>query len=266
MLHGVRLSNGRARWYRNRWVKTPLLHGARPYGADGSRDLTASTANTSVLLYNDALFALVENCLPFAVTTELDTVGAYDFQGALKTPMTAHPKRDTATGDLHFFGYDVRPPFVVYHVASTDGRLLRSEPITVTGPTMMHDFGLTEHYVVWLDLPVAFDGELAMHRRLPYRWSDTYPPRIGIMPRSGGNADIRWVNVDQSYAFHLANAHEDASGRINIDAVRYDGNAFNTTWEALGGVSSLNPEHPLMPVSGSTLYRLADRSSSQHGS
>ena len=64
MLHGVRISRGQALWYRNRWTRTPLLSGARPYRADGSRDLTASTANTSVLAYNDAIFALVENCVP----------------------------------------------------------------------------------------------------------------------------------------------------------------------------------------------------------
>jgi len=254
MLHGVRLQHGEATWYRNRWIKTPLLQGARPYRADGSRDLTASTANTSVLHYNEAVFALVENCLPFSVTLDLETIGPFDFHGMLKTPMTAHPKRDVMTGELHFFGYDVQPPFVTYHVASADGKLLRSEVIGVNGPTMMHDFALTEHHVVFLDLPVVFDMQLATQRKMPFRWSVDYPARLGVMPRSGGNADIRWIEVEPGYAFHIANAHEDSAGRILVEAVTYDERGFNTTWETLGGTSMLSGVHPLMPISGARFY------------
>jgi carotenoid cleavage dioxygenase len=252
MIHGVRLAEGRARSYRNRWVQTPILKGARPVRPDGTRDLTASTANTSVLSYAGAILALVENSLPFAMTPELATLGPYDFGGKLRTPMTAHPKFDVASGELHFFGYDFRPPFVTYHVASADGRLLRSEVIDVKGPTMMHDFGLTANHVVWLDLPVVLDMALTATSRMPYRWTDDYPPRIGIMPRTGGAADVRWLSVKPGYAFHVANAYEDDGGRIVIDAARYDREAINTTWRALGGASILKSEQPL---SGGVLYR-----------
>ena len=140
--------------------------------------------------------------------------------------MTAHPKIDPETGELHFFGYDARPPFVTYHVASADGRLLRSEPITVTGPTMMHDFGVTKNHVVWLDMPVVFDLALARKRGMPYHWSDQYPPRLGVMPKSdrssGGSTDVRWFSVKPGYSFHVANAHEDDRGAIIVEAINYD--------------------------------------------
>src|SRR3954453_21948255 len=48
MLHGVRLRDGRAEWYRNRWVRTRELDGAPFVGPDGV-DLTATPANTSVI-------------------------------------------------------------------------------------------------------------------------------------------------------------------------------------------------------------------------
>lgn len=255
MLHGVYLGDGQAKSYRNRWVRTPTLQGARPINPDGTRNLSASVANTSVLQYNDAIFALVENCLPFAITADLETIGSYDFQGKLKTAMTAHPKRDPTTGELHFFGYDFRPPFLTYHVASAAGQLLRSETISVTGPTMMHDFAITEHYIIWLDLPVVFDMKLAMNPGMPYRWSDEYPPRIGVMPRTGSGADTGWVSVEPGYSFHVGNAHEDSAGRIVLEAVNYDGQSFNSTWKPLGGVSTLRAGHALMPISGGTLYR-----------
>lgn len=68
MLHGVRLENGRARWYRNRWVKTPALEGAPLVREDGSIDLTASVAGTHIVEHGGRLLALQEANLPFEVT------------------------------------------------------------------------------------------------------------------------------------------------------------------------------------------------------
>jgi carotenoid cleavage dioxygenase-like enzyme len=255
MVHGVRLSGGHAAWYRNKWVQTPALHGARPVRADGTRDLTASTANTSVLGYDGKIFALVENCLPFALTDNLDTVGPYDFGGALKGPMTAHPKLDPVTGRLHFFGYDFRPPFLQYHVATADGRILRSVPISVTGPTMMHDFAVTEHYIAWLDMPVVFDLSRIGKPGMAYRWSDDYPTRIGVMPHDGSDADVHWFVVQPGYAFHVCNAHEDTQGRIVLEAVNYDRTSFNSLWKELGGYSVLSDSDKTKKPVGGAFYR-----------
>ena len=235
MLHGIRLARGRAAWYRNRWVRTPLLDGARPYRPDGSHDLTAGTANTSVLAFANKLFALVESSLPFEISDELATTGPFDFAGKLATPMTAHPKRDVASGELHFFGYDFRPPFVTYHVAAENGQLVRSMPVEVPAPTMMHDFALTEHHVIWLDQPVVFDRALAKRGAMPFRWSEDYPARLGVMDRA--TSELRWFGVSSGYAFHVANAYE-LQRSIVLEAVRYDRAAFEATWEVLGAPPS----------------------------
>jgi carotenoid cleavage dioxygenase len=252
MIHGVRLKDGKAEWYRNRWVRTPTMEGARPVNPDGTRNLAAGVANTSILPYDGQIFALVESALPFAVTPEMATVGPFDFGGHLRTPMTAHPKIDPDSGELVFFGYDMRPPFLTYHVASADGGLLRSEPISVTGPTMMHDFAITKNWVVWMDLPVVFDMALARKRGLPYHWSDQYPPRLGVMPRNGGAVEVRWFDVEPGYAFHVANAHEADGGRLTVESVRYDRTAFNAIWEELGGTSVLTER---ATPAGPKLYR-----------
>jgi len=248
MLHGVRLARGRASWYRNRWVRTPLLDGARPYRPDGTHDLMAGTANTSVLAFADKLLALVESSVPFEISDELATLGPFDFAGQLATPMTAHPKRDVASGELHFFGYDFRPPFLTYHVAAPDGRLLRSLLIEVPAPTMMHDFALTEHHVIWLDQPVVFDPALAKRGAMPFRWSADYPTRLGVMDRA--TSEVRWFGVSSGYAFHVANAY-DLERSIVLEAVRYDRAAFEATWEVLGAPPSGGEFHD----SGAHLYR-----------
>ncbi len=221
MLHGIELDEGRARWYRNRYVRTRQLSGDGTFVDDqGHVDLTVGPANTHVIGHAGRILALVESGYPYEVTPELDTVGAFDFDGRLRTAMTAHPKLDPGTGELHFFGYGFLPPYLTYHVADAAGTLVRSEQITVPGPTMMHDFNLTEHHVVFMDLPVVFDVELAMQGTMPYRWDDDYGARLGVLPRGGTDADVRWFEIDPCYVFHPMNAY-DGDGTITLDVARY---------------------------------------------
>ena len=221
MLHGVRLTDGKAAWYRNRWVRTrTFLEGARAMSETGQRDLTAGLANTHVVAHAGRILALVESSLPTEVTAELDTVGWYDFGGRLTTPMTAHPKTCPRTGEMLFFAYDFLPPFLTYHRADARGRLVQTEAIAVPGATMIHDFAITDRHVVFMDLPLIFDFEMVPTGNLPYRWSDEYGARLGIMPRAGGSKDVRWFEIAPCYVFHPLNAFEDG-GAVVVDVVRY---------------------------------------------
>lgn len=233
MIHGIRLHDGRAEWYRNRWVKTGALDGKPVVGPDGRLDLTAGRANTNVIRHADRILALVENALPHEVTPELDTLGPYDFDGRLTTAMTAHPKQDPVTGDLHFFGYGVLPPYLTYHRATADGKLAESLQITVPAATMMHDFAITEHHVVWLDLPVVLDRTL--NRPMPFRWDDRHGSRIGVM-RQDGTGQVRWFEIEDCYVFHVGNAHEDSAGRIVLDGLRYSRETFIELWDDMQGM------------------------------
>jgi carotenoid cleavage dioxygenase-like enzyme len=255
MVHGVRLSGGRAQWYRNRWVRTPLMDGERFDRSDRTSAFTRNTSNTSVIHHAGKILSLVENGFPWEITPELDSVGPWDFHGGLTTAMTAHPKVDPATGDLYLFGCASRPPYLTFHHVSAAGELVRSAEITVPGPTMMHDFAITRNHVLWLDLPVVFDLELTSRPGLPFRWSDTYGARIGVMPREGGNADVRWIDVEPGYAFHVANAHETPSGHLVLDAVTYDAASFNHVWADLGGLNTLSRTPARAAVGGGNLYR-----------
>ena len=221
MLHGVELSGGRARWYRNRWVRTRAFReDAQWLGPDGVPDLTVGRANTHVVCHAGRILALVESSFPTEVTAELDTVGVTDFAGRLHTAMTAHPKICPVTGELHFFAYSHMPPFLTYHRADRGGALVQSEAIEVPAPTMIHDFAITRDHVIFMDLPVVFDLELVQAGRLPYRWSDTYGARLGIMPRGGAGRDVRWLSVEPCYVFHPLNAFE-RGAEITLDVVRY---------------------------------------------
>ncbi|GHE28918.1 carotenoid cleavage dioxygenase [Streptosporangium violaceochromogenes] len=246
MIHGLRLRDGRAEWYRNRWVRTrAMTENAALIGPRGV-DRTAATANTSVIRHADRIYALVEVGLPYEMTPELDTVGPCDFGGRLTTAMTAHPKRDPATGDLHFFGYGFLPPYLTYHRLSAAGELVESRVVDVPGPTMVHDFAITENHVVWLDLPVVFDKG-ALGHGMPFGWDDSYGARLGVMNRPGA---VTWFEVDPCYVFHVGNAWEDTSGRVTVDAVRYSPGAFAELWPRIGGAAD-----PVAETEGAVLHR-----------
>ncbi|MFD4407988.1 carotenoid oxygenase family protein [Streptomyces sp. NPDC058476] len=189
----------------------------------------------------------------------LETVGPYDFGGRLATAMTAHPKEDPVTGELHLFGTAFAPPYLTYHRVTAEGLLLDSRPIDVPGPTMMHDFAITEHHIVWLDLPVVFDPTLAGRDGMPYRWDEEYGARLGVMSRTHGSTDVRWYDVDPCHVFHVGNAYEDARGRLVLDAVRYDHAGFRNAWADIGGpagpsgpAGAMEPGHTQAPA---VLYR-----------
>ncbi|MEV0586653.1 carotenoid oxygenase family protein [Nonomuraea sp. NPDC050310] len=245
MLHGVRLRDGRAEWYRNRWVRTSLFTDGASFVGDNGFDRAAVQANTHVVRHADKILALVEVGLPYEVDGELNTIGPCDFGGRLTTSgMTAHPKE--LDGELHFFGYGFAPPYLTYHRLDAKGELVESRVVDVPGPTMMHDFAVTEHYVVWLDLPVVFDLD-RLGGGMPYGWDDGYGARLGVMDRAG---KVTWFEIDPCYVFHVGNAREDAAGRVVLDGVRYTREAFTSVWDEIGG-----EQDPAAHAAGATLHR-----------
>jgi carotenoid cleavage dioxygenase-like enzyme len=232
MIHGVRLDEGRATSYRNRWVRTKTFTDGVPLrDEEGRLDLTAGVANTHVVRHAGRTLALVESSFPHELhlsggkplppgICDLDTAGPYDFDGRLTTAMTAHPKTCPVTGEMHFFGYGLEAPYLTYHRADATGDLVVSRPVDVPGPTMLHDFNLTAGHVVFMDLPVVFDFDLALAGTMPYRWDEGYGARLGVLRRDDPYGEIRWFGIDPCYVFHPLNAHDDGD-RIVIHVMRY---------------------------------------------
>ena len=210
MVHGVRIEKGKAVWYRNRWIQTPKLVGdLDAMDPKVMMDRTASAANTHVIGHAGRILALEEGHFPFELSSELETIGCRDYDGRLQTAFTAHPKLCPETNELHFFGYGPLPPYLVYHVLDAKGDLVHTAEIEVPGPTMMHDFIITRDHAIFMDLPVTFDLQKAVSGDMPLGWDESYGARIGIMPRMGTNADIRWFEIDPCYVFHPMNAFVD---------------------------------------------------------
>jgi carotenoid cleavage dioxygenase len=231
MIHAITLRDGRAS-YRNRWVMSDGLKEERAAGEalyPGLLDISPSeaprfkiTANTNIVVHAGKLLALVEAALPTQLTPgTLETVGLYDFGGKLSGPMTAHPKMDPVTGEMLFFGYSPFPPYLQYHVADRSGALLRSEVIDVAWPSMIHDFAVTETHVIFILCPIVFSLEAAMTTGKLFSWEPERGTRIGVMPRDGGNADVRWYETEACYVFHPMNAYTE-DDTVVLDVARYN--------------------------------------------
>ncbi|MEE2704305.1 MAG: carotenoid oxygenase family protein [Myxococcota bacterium] len=234
MLHGVQLSGGQARSYRNRYVQTPYMENPdlQRISDTGQIDRTASVANTHVIGHAGKILALEEGSFPYLLDRELNTIGCTDFEGRLTTAFSAHPKICPVTGELLSFGYGQLPPYLTYLRVSPDGKLVQTEEIAVPGPTMMHDFAITGQRALFMDLPVVFDLEAAMAGTMPFKWSDDYGARIGIMPRTGTNADVVWFEIEPCYVFHGMNAWDEG------DRVVYDVCRMSEIWREAGDMQS----------------------------
>ncbi|WP_328395623.1 carotenoid oxygenase family protein [Nocardia sp. NBC_00416] len=198
MVHGVRLRDGRAEWYRNRFVRVP---GYAPM--------------VHVIEHAKQIFALAEGGLPPArLDDELNTVGFAELGGTADGfTAGAHSKRDPLTGELHSLSYMPGHDFVRYTVTDTAGAVAETVAIPMTRTPFLHDFALTENHVVLWDTPLGFDG-------FECRWLPQHPTRVGVMARSGG--DVRWLDIDPVHVSHTLNAYDDENGVV-VDLVTAQG-------------------------------------------
>lgn len=237
MLHAFTIADGRVA-YRNRWVRTPKwelehregrsLQGelGNPQSSDPRlAELKSTVANTNVVWHGGRLLALEEQHAPFEVDpATLMPRGYHDFDSRLQGPMTAHPKIDPVNGEMVFFGYCAAGPLtpdIRLHVADREGRLRRSEHLVAPYTSMIHDFVVTQRHLIVPVFPLTGSMERAQSGRPPYAWEADKPTMIGILPRNGGPAELRWFEGEACYVFHPMNAFDTDDGLVVCDMMKY---------------------------------------------
>jgi carotenoid cleavage dioxygenase-like enzyme len=227
MVHGIRLRDGRAEWYRNRWVRSAEVARAlgeepRPGPIHAGMDYAP---NTNVIGHAGRTFAIVEaGGRPYELSDELDTIGPCDFGGTLVGGYTAHPKRDPLTGELYavsyFFGWGNDVEVTTMDAQAT---VCSARRVSMGGPVSVHDCAITQRSIALLDLPVTFSMDAAAAgASFPYRWQEGYRSRVGLLARDGESTDVVWHDVESCYVFHPMNAFDDPDGDgIVLDVVRH---------------------------------------------
>lgn len=240
MVHSVTLDPGgpEPARYRNRWIESAALlaerkRGEAIYGGLGhfrevppevvaEAGMFKNNGNTSVLGFDGRLLALMEGGAPYELDpVTLATRGEYDFGGDLPFSFTAHPKVDPVSGDVWAFAYMPVEPYLTAFLAR-EGRLVRQVPISIPNPVMMHDFVVTEHHLVFFDLPAIFDLNAWMQGENPVRWEPEVGARVGILPKDATTDETQWIEIDPCYVFHFMSGWEGTDGRIVVNGCRAD--------------------------------------------
>lgn len=227
MVHGVCLKDGKALWYRNRYIRSRNLEASGgPAAAPGPRlSDNFDTVNTNIITHAGRTYALVEaGCFPVELSHDLETIAYSDLEGTLRVPFTAHPHEDPLTGELHAITYSGAVQDRLWYVrVSPQGTVVRQTAIKVQHGPSVHECSITARYVLVFDLPVTFSmSALIGGAAFPYRWNPDHQARIGLLPRDGTADDVIWCDADPVYAFHVANSFDQPDGTVLVDLCVYD--------------------------------------------
>lgn len=204
MIHAVYLEDGKAR-FRNRFVRTQSLaverragravfgSFAHPAPVDPNVFLPSETpspvkngAFVNVIQHGGRLIALDEATTSYEMSVELDTIGQWTAGGAESPRLGAHNWHHPSTGDLYALEYSWRTPTVKFHRINAGGVLVSTTSVELPIPTMIHDFILTEHYVVLIAGPTVFDVQAAKAGKSMLQWRPDLGMHIALLPLDGG--------------------------------------------------------------------------------
>ncbi len=230
MIHMVRIENGHAdlksryvrteKWKAERSARRALFGAYRnPFTDDPAvAGVDRGTGNTSVWWNSGRLFALKEDSRPIELNPDtLETLGSHDFDGRLKSKtFTAHPKIDPRTGEVIAYGYNtqgIASPTIELFFIGRDGELSRTESFDAPYASMVHDFLLSEHYIVFTICPMICDWELVKAGKPFFHWDGRLPTKIAVIPRApGGTKRIRWFTAPAAcMETHTFNAWEEGA-------------------------------------------------------
>lgn len=242
MVYAFFIDNGRVA-LRNRWVRTDKLllemkAGRRLFGVHGNPATTDplaegtryNTANTNIILHGGKLLALMEGAPPVELDPRtLDTIGEQHYGGVVTTTFSAHPTVDHDNGELVNIGTIARrggtAAEIRYDIIDFAGQPIKTETIPMPHHSMMHTFFVTENYVVFPVTPLDVSIRRAMSGGPIVAWDEDRPTKLGVMPRRGTAADVRWFEAEPRHMMHQANVWED-EGRIVADVAAAEGTSL----------------------------------------
>lgn len=206
-------------FYRNPFLDDPSVQGTH-----------RGTANTTPIWHGGRLLCAKEDSLPYEVDPQtLETRGVFNYGGKLRSPnITAHPKYDPQTGEMHFFGYECGGEAtrdIAYCVADKEGNLVREEWTQAPDATMMHDFAVSRDHVVFMAFPTTADIERLKAGGPHWVWDGSKPSWFGVVRRDQPLTSIKWFRWNPAFSYHVMNTVSHGN-RVEIDMMLARRNPF----------------------------------------
>jgi len=121
-----------------------------------------------------------------------------------------------------FFGYNQKKPYLTYSLVNKEGDLVRSIPITLSEPVMIHDMAITQNFTIFMELPLIFRPKEIV-KGSAYVFDKSKKTRIGIIPRHATNEkEMKWFDISPCWVFHTVNAWEIKENEIILTACRVE--------------------------------------------
>lgn len=181
---------------------------------------SVNTANTSVLLQGERLYALWEGGSAYELDpATLATRGVKTWSPELRgMPFSAHPKVE-ADGTVWNFG-TAGGRLAIYQIDAA-GDVRRHAVLDVGAPAMLHDFAVSRRFLVFLLAPITLDvaalqAGAAMTEAM--RWGAAEPTRVLVIDKADFS-QRRIFEMPAALVFHFGNAWDD--GRtLRLDYVQ----------------------------------------------
>jgi len=176
-----------------------------------------NVANTGVLRLGDDLLALWEAGSAWALDPDdLRTRGRRQWREDLAgMPFSAHPRRE-ADGTVWNFGADSARGLLVLYRFEATGALARVGVVPVPRLPMVHDFAVTEHYLVFVLTPFRMDHDrhdAGLTLAESMRWHGGEATRVLLIDKSDWSQQ-RMFELLPAFGLHLGNAWEAGSGQL----------------------------------------------------
>lgn len=181
---------------------------------------SVNTANTSVLTVQDRIYALWEGGSAYELDpVTLQTRGPKVWSEALRgMPFSAHPKVEPDGTIWNFGSFGGR--LAVYQL-SAQGQVLRQAVLSdVVAPAMLHDFAVSERYLVFLLAPIRLDQDALQSGASmidAMRWQPEAGTRVLVVDKADFGRR-RMFEVPACHVFHFGNAWDDGQ-LIRLDYV-----------------------------------------------
>jgi all-trans-8'-apo-beta-carotenal 15,15'-oxygenase len=202
------------------------VYGTRPTGnlLQRVRHLGKNNANTSVMMWQGRLFALMEGGAPTELSVdELATLGESNLEGVITRSFSAHPHRVPQRKASYNFTvrYDGPPSLELFELPDA-GPARRMGSVRIAGATMIHDFIATNHHLIFFAPPLRARIWRLLLGMSSFGDSLEWKPEAGtevvVVPIDRPSEAIRFT-VEPFYQWHFANAFERGQ-EIVVDYVR----------------------------------------------